>query len=371
MKSVTALGTTYYVWEGSQVIAEYSNGQQSGTGGVKYYHQDRLSTRMITNESGAVVGTQDHLPYGEDIGTSGVPEKHRFTTYERDAESGTDYAMNRQYGYVSGRFNRPDPIAGNGGNPQSWNRYTYSLNDPVNLVDPTGLLQCMIDWVVAPCTTALGLLQGGAGVIYNGSPTVNIGGQLSTFRVDSQGNFITNLRVATYHVVATTERDENGFPVFAWGVTERTVQVSIPIPNLPVGLAYRLGYIPPGVETDWGTQLLIGGGLGTAITRLAAVGGGGAAATEVAASQPNRIYSARELLRRVEDPGPMHNFPGSFDDVIFQNGDRVVVSPSYIEYRLPGSVNGRTGIYEIGVRPSASGNTEVIIHRFFQPDRGR
>ena len=139
VKSVTQAGTTYYVWEGSQVIAEYSNAQQSGTGGVRYYHQDRLSTRMITNESGAVVGTQDHLPYGEDIGTSGVPEKHRFTTYERDAESGTDYAMNRQYSYVSGRFNRPDPVPGSLGSPQSWNRYVYAQNDPVNLIDPLGL----------------------------------------------------------------------------------------------------------------------------------------------------------------------------------------------------------------------------------------
>jgi len=34
---------------------------------------------------------------------------------------------------------------------------------------------------------------------------------------------------------------------------------------------------------------------------------------------------------------------------------------------MPGVVNGKTGIFEIGVRPSLSGNTEVIMHRFFRP----
>jgi hypothetical protein len=36
-------------------------------------------------------------------------------------------------------------------------------------------------------------------------------------------------------------------------------------------------------------------------------------------------------------------------------------------YRMPGSINGKTGTFEIGVRPSTSGRTEVIMHRFFRP----
>jgi hypothetical protein len=65
--------TTHYVWEGSQVIAEY-NGTTGALiseyihaggrmiardqGGVlRYFHQDRLSTRLITDGSGAVAGT--------------------------------------------------------------------------------------------------------------------------------------------------------------------------------------------------------------------------------------------------------------------------------------------------------------------------
>ena len=82
--------------------------------------------------------------------------------------------------------------------------------------------------------------------------------------------------------------------------------------------------------------------------------------------QPNRIYSARELLRRTTDPGPYHNFPGSFDEVIFQ-GTRTVISNDYILYTQEGMINGMRGTFEIGVRPSLSGGTEVIVHRFFRP----
>jgi RHS repeat-associated protein len=71
--------------------------------------------------------------------TAGLTDKHAFTTYQRDDETGSDYAMNRQYGTSLGRYSRPDPIAGSLGDPQSLNRYAYVSNDPANLADPLGL----------------------------------------------------------------------------------------------------------------------------------------------------------------------------------------------------------------------------------------
>src|SRR5581483_10459857 len=69
VKKVWAVGqvsyTTYYVWEGNQVIAEYSTAPQV-TGGTRYYHGDRLSNRVISDSAGAVKGTMDNLPFGED-----------------------------------------------------------------------------------------------------------------------------------------------------------------------------------------------------------------------------------------------------------------------------------------------------------------
>lgn len=147
---------TQYVWEGGAAIAEYNGGSgaliseyiyaggrmlaREQGGGIRYFHQDRLSTRLITDGNGAVVGTMDHHPYGEDAQTGvGESEKHRLTSYERDGEANTDYAMNRQYHTGTGRFMRPDPIAGSIEDPQSWNRYAYVMNDPVDLIDPEGL----------------------------------------------------------------------------------------------------------------------------------------------------------------------------------------------------------------------------------------
>jgi RHS repeat-associated protein len=92
----------------------------------------------------------------------------------------------------------------------------------------------------------------------------------------------------------------------------------------------------------------------------------------------NRIYSARELIRRSKEPGPYHNFPEAFNNVIFENGTKIV-TPNYfntakrglsntnILYQYPGTVNGRQGLFEIATRPSISGRTEVINHRFFNP----
>jgi RHS repeat-associated protein len=56
-------------------------------------------------------------------------------------ESGLDYAMARYYASTGGRFLTPDPghVGANTFDPQSWNAYVYALNDPINLVDPTGM----------------------------------------------------------------------------------------------------------------------------------------------------------------------------------------------------------------------------------------
>jgi len=47
--------------------------------------------------------------------------------------------MARFYSNPIARFTSPDPIPGSLANPQSLNRYAYTLGDPVNLVDPSGL----------------------------------------------------------------------------------------------------------------------------------------------------------------------------------------------------------------------------------------
>ena len=63
-----------------------------------------------------------------------------FTAKERDAETGLDYFGARYYSGAQGRWTSPD--ANNTSQrlfiPQSWNRYTYVLNNPLGRIDPDG-----------------------------------------------------------------------------------------------------------------------------------------------------------------------------------------------------------------------------------------
>ncbi len=63
------------------------------------------------------------------------------TSKERDIETGLDYFNARYFSSVQGRFTSVDPIlsSANPTQPQTWNRYTYCLNNPLNIVDPTGM----------------------------------------------------------------------------------------------------------------------------------------------------------------------------------------------------------------------------------------
>jgi RHS repeat-associated protein len=65
----------------------------------------------------------------------------RFATYTRDVGYGLDYAQQRYYASTWGRFATADPYEASGrpNEPQSWNRYTYTLGGPVNYNDPEGL----------------------------------------------------------------------------------------------------------------------------------------------------------------------------------------------------------------------------------------
>jgi RHS repeat-associated protein len=101
----------------------------SGTsGGIL---QDRLG-------SDRAAGT--YYPYGEDMYSSSNGTV-KFATYFRDSFTTLDYADQRYYASSYGRFNTPDTskTSAKPKDPQSWNRYAYVLNDPVNHHDRHGL----------------------------------------------------------------------------------------------------------------------------------------------------------------------------------------------------------------------------------------
>ncbi|HEY6249577.1 MAG TPA: RHS repeat-associated core domain-containing protein [Candidatus Angelobacter sp.] len=160
IKKVAGSTTTVYVYSGAAPIVEYVNGSLSkeyiysgskllatlSSGSTTYHHPDHLSNRAETDSSGGVLRSYGHAPFGESWYETGTADKWKFTTYERDAESGLDYAQFRYYGSGQGRFLSADLMGGNPQVPQSLNRYNYSRNDPVNLIDPSGLMVICSQW---------------------------------------------------------------------------------------------------------------------------------------------------------------------------------------------------------------------------------
>ncbi len=119
-------GTTIYYYAGSRLLAT-----DNDIDGRKYYHQDRLrSNRVITDSSGSKIGEYKSLPYGQKIvDTTGG--RFTFTGQELD-ESGLHDFKARQYDSDSGRFLSTDPIMDD-------HAYAYVSNNPMNLIDPSGL----------------------------------------------------------------------------------------------------------------------------------------------------------------------------------------------------------------------------------------
>ncbi len=89
--------------------------------------------------SGAVVSQRCTYLFGgvrEQEGES--PADFGFTGQRLDDSTGLMYYRARYYAAGLGRFVQADTIVPNPGNPQSFNRYAYVLNNPLRYVDPTG-----------------------------------------------------------------------------------------------------------------------------------------------------------------------------------------------------------------------------------------
>ena len=69
---------------------------------------------------------------------SGDNNRKKFTGYERDTETGLDFAQARYFSSTQARFTSADSVLGSIANPQSLNRYAYVGNNPLNFSDPTG-----------------------------------------------------------------------------------------------------------------------------------------------------------------------------------------------------------------------------------------
>lgn len=230
--SVSVNYTEYVFFTGRRIASRVNvSSGASPNVSIFYYFADQLgSTRTITTGSGKnndgsnqtpglLCYDQDYTPYGQEVfttaqmsrlQTTACPTSYKFTGYERDSETGLDYAFARYYSPRLARFLSTDPLGGDIGDLQSHNAYSYTSNNPLNFIDPSGMgnckphdpnpschgvaclnpmagcvgtpgfcgisgycdnnnpgdpnaASCSIDGVASSCSAALGLLQSGAG----------------------------------------------------------------------------------------------------------------------------------------------------------------------------------------------------------------
>ncbi len=116
--------------------------RRDSSGNVYYYFGNVLGSAAITTAAGNACYDADFYPFGGELAfTDTCAQNYKFAGMERDSASRVYRTIFRQYSSSYGRWLSPDPSYGSYDltNPQSFNRYSYVMNNPTNLVDPLGL----------------------------------------------------------------------------------------------------------------------------------------------------------------------------------------------------------------------------------------
>jgi RHS repeat-associated protein len=131
------------------VVTRYSQGQsideplaEFRSGGTSYYEADGLgSVTSLSSSTGAVANTYTYDSFGQLTASTGtLSSPFRYTGREFDTETSLYYYRARYYDSQTGRFLSEDPIGSVFGDS---NLYPYVGNDPLDRVDPLGLVTCI------------------------------------------------------------------------------------------------------------------------------------------------------------------------------------------------------------------------------------
>ena len=156
IRKVFGTATTIYAYDGDNaveeldgfgnIVAHYTQGAgideplaATEAGGTYFYHADGLgSITSLINGSGQLAASYVYDSFGKLTASTGtVTNPFQYTGREFDSETGLYYYRARYYDPASGRFLSEDPLKFGAG----VDFYAYTSNNPVNLVDPSGLLQ--------------------------------------------------------------------------------------------------------------------------------------------------------------------------------------------------------------------------------------
>jgi RHS repeat-associated protein len=262
-----------------------------------------------------------------------------------------DYGA-RWYDPARTQFTTLDPMA----EKYPWiSPYAYCNNNPVNLVDPTGM-----DWyqaengnVIWRKSQDLEYKDDNDNVWKNIGTEYLVGSGKNAILFKQRENEDGELYLRSSSFDISTETD-------ALAVEKETV-LNMQNSDWSRDAAQNywdnptmsnwISYVFKEVLSQYTNPYLVVGGLSTGVAGLSSV-------------SPKVVgefkYAPRVIARALEDP-VSHNFPYSFDKVVLST--KPTVTPSgYKIYQFPGAMNGKNGFYEIGVNGQG-----IIDHRFFRP----
>jgi RHS repeat-associated protein len=150
--SQTINGTTsYFAWDVTegipQILSDGTNSYIYGPGGVpieqinasetpSYLHHDQQgSIRLLTGSAGTTTGSITFDAYGNKVESTGTISPLGYDGQYTSTDTGLIYLRARVYDPSTAQFLTRDPLAAISGEP-----YSYAEDNPLTLVDPSGLL---------------------------------------------------------------------------------------------------------------------------------------------------------------------------------------------------------------------------------------
>ena len=150
-KDASGLTKDYYIYGGDDLAAIYritSPSTGSGTTAMYYIHTDNLgSFDKVTDNNGNIVDSYHFDAWGNRRSTTNWTQDETgithlfdrgYTGHEHLDKFGLINMNGRLYDPKLARFLSPDPYIQDPTNTQSYNRYTYCLNNPFAFIDPSG-----------------------------------------------------------------------------------------------------------------------------------------------------------------------------------------------------------------------------------------
>src|SRR5512133_894764 len=146
----------HYIYGGDGIAAIYTI--EYSTTNMYYVHSDHLgSIDVMTNQSGIAVQYMSFDAWGRrrnpaDWTYNNVPTSYLvsrgYTMHEHLDQFGLINMNGRVYDPVLGRFLGPDPFIQKPTNTQSYNRFSFVINNPLKFKDPSGEVFILDDWII-------------------------------------------------------------------------------------------------------------------------------------------------------------------------------------------------------------------------------